>query len=205
MVAFDKRRTKRRQLLSRICICLVLTLLAVGNTAWMHLNHLVEEGLFILGILLTGIGMVGRAWSLAYVVGNKNLTLIREGPYSLCRNPLYFFSFVAGLGVAFCTETLTIPAILAMVYFLMYRNTILQEEGQLRELFAADFEVYCRTTPRFWPSFRNFTESDSLQIAPQYFRRGVVSLLYFMVVIGITEFLETLHESGVLPTLIWIY
>lgn len=205
MVAFDDRRTKRRQLLSRISVCLVLVMLIVGETAWMHLNHLVEEGLFIFGILLTGVGMVGRAWSLAYVVGNKNLTLIREGPYSLCRNPLYFFSFVAGLGVAFCTETLTIPAILAMVFFLMYRNTILQEEGQLRELFGAEFEAYCRVTPRFWPSFRNFTESATLQIAPQFFRRGVVSLFYFMVVIGLTEFIEALHEAGMLPTLIWIY
>jgi hypothetical protein len=138
-------------------------------------------------------------------VGHKNITLVKEGPYSLCRNPLYFSSFIAGLGVAFCTHTITIPLLLIVVFLMIYWNTIRQEEAQLREIFGREFNAYCNRTPRFWPSFRNFTEVDSPRISPPFFRRGIVSLVYFMLMIGIAEFLEALHESGVLPAVLWIY
>lgn len=205
MIAFDEHRTKRRQLLGRVSVGAVLALLVVGETGWMHTNRLVEQSMFVLGMLLTGIGMVGRVWSLTYAVGRKNIQLITDGPYSLCRNPLYLSSFLAALGVAFCTATLTVPFILVAVFYAMHRNTILQEESQLRRLFGAEFEAYCRTTPRFWPSFRNFSEESSHHIMPQFFRRGIFSLIYFIVVICVTVLLQTLHESGLLPTLIWIY
>jgi protein-S-isoprenylcysteine O-methyltransferase Ste14 len=35
-----------------------------------------------------------RLWCSLYISGYKNSQLITSGPYSLCRNPLYFFSFV---------------------------------------------------------------------------------------------------------------
>lgn len=205
MIAFDDLRTKRRQLLSRISVFVVALFLTFSENAWGHVNHLIGQCLFAAGIMLTGVGMVGRAWSLAYVAGNKNALLVCEGPYSLCRNPLYFSSFVAALGVGMCTETLTIPLLVAVLFYTLYRNTIMQEEAQLRQLFGADFESYLERTPRFWPSRRHFRESATMQITPRFFRRGIISLLYFLAVVSFAELLEALHEFGILPTYVWIY
>ena len=64
--------------------------------------------LFLIGCALVGIAIVGRLWCAQYIAGYKDNTLVREGPYSMCRNPLYFFSFLGTIGVGLCTESLTL-------------------------------------------------------------------------------------------------
>lgn len=56
--------------------------------------------LFLVGCLCVGAAMAGRIWCAQYIAGYKNDVLVREGPYSVCRNPLYFFSFLG------CTASL---------------------------------------------------------------------------------------------------
>ena len=60
--------------------------------------------LFLVGCLCVGAAMVGRMWCAQYIAGYKNDVLVREGPYSVCRNPLYFFSFLGGIGVGRVTR-----------------------------------------------------------------------------------------------------
>ena len=54
----------------------------------------------LIGYALIGVGAVGRMWCGVYIAGRKNKELCQDGPYSLCRNPLYVFSFIGTVGVA---------------------------------------------------------------------------------------------------------
>ncbi len=47
----------------------------------------------IIGFVFIVMAGVGRIWSSAYISGFKNGKVVKDGAYSLMRNPLYFFSF----------------------------------------------------------------------------------------------------------------
>lgn len=69
-------------------------------------------------IEMTGIALVlacifGRLWSILYVGGRKNQELVTGGPYSMTRNPLYFFSTVGIVGVGLMFGSISVALILA--------------------------------------------------------------------------------------------
>src|SRR4029079_12190293 len=45
-------------------------------------------------------GITFRAWATIYVGSRKFKTLVDQGPYSVCRNPLYVGTFLMALGSA---------------------------------------------------------------------------------------------------------
>ena len=75
-----------------------------------------EEILALVGWVLVGVGVFGRIWSGSYISGSKNAKLVVDGPYSICRNPLYLFSLLAGLGVMLVSETLILPLQFAALF-----------------------------------------------------------------------------------------
>ena len=87
--------------------------LLFGESRW-EMSPLIEESLMLLACFMAGIGAFGRIWCSLYIAGYKNNVLVIEGPYSMCRNPLYFFSFIGGIGVACATETFTVPLLTAL-------------------------------------------------------------------------------------------
>jgi protein-S-isoprenylcysteine O-methyltransferase Ste14 len=45
-------------------------------------------------------GATLRLWSTLYIGGRKRVVLVSDGPYSLCRNPLYVGTFLIALSNA---------------------------------------------------------------------------------------------------------
>lgn len=199
-------KLKWRRLVSRVAVLPLAVFLVFGSNAWVDRSKLVEEALFLVGTLLVGIGVIGRVWSLSHIGGKKRRELVTTGPFSLCRNPLYLFSLTGGLGLALCTETLTIPLLVAIGFFLIYVPTIRVEERMLAERFGAEYEEYRRRVPtRLWPSLRSYSEEATMVVSGHAFRKGILDLVVFVVLIGVFDFLESLHQSGALKTLFRIY
>ena len=80
-----------RIILSRLAAVVVLFFLVTTQSRWVELNKVITFLLFFTGITLVGISSMGRMWCSLYIAGYKDNRLVTEGPYSLCRNPLYFF------------------------------------------------------------------------------------------------------------------
>ena len=76
--------------------------------------------------------MVGRIWCLTYSSGYKSSELVTQGPYSVSRNPLYFFSFIGLIGIGLATETFTLTLFLIAFFALVYPAVIAGEEEFLR-------------------------------------------------------------------------
>lgn len=93
--------------------------LLFGESRW-ETSPLIEESLMLLACFMAGIGAFGRIWCSLYIAGYKNNVLVTDGPYSMCRNPLYFFSFVGSIGVSCATETFTIPLLTALAFGIYY-------------------------------------------------------------------------------------
>jgi protein-S-isoprenylcysteine O-methyltransferase Ste14 len=195
---------KLRILLSRIVIIFLVILFIITKAGWEEI-YPVSNILFLIGCIMVGIGTLGRVWCSLYIAGYKNKTLITEGPYSMCRNPLYFFSFIAAAGVGFTTETLLIPLTVIIAFFAYYPAVIRSEESRLLRIHGDEFRQYMKSTPSFIPKLSNFKEPDQYSVNPKIFRKNLFDALWFIWIIGLLELVEGLHEAGIIPTFFTLY
>ena len=85
--------------ISQIFSVLLVVIICLSENSWEYKAPFVTTVLFFFGAVLVGIASIGRLWCSIYIAGYKTKKLIAEGPYSMCRNPLYFFSFLGAIGV----------------------------------------------------------------------------------------------------------
>lgn len=191
--------------LTRLLALALLLALIVSAEGWCDVAPMVECLLSLAGWILVGAGMSGRIWCGSYISGRKNNDLVVEGPYSISRNPLYFFSFIAGLGVMMVSETLLLPLLFSLLFWGYYPRVIAREEANLRRLHGAAFDAYCERVPRFWPKFSLYSEPCNYSVSAARFRRNLADVALFVMAGGLVEFIEGMHTSGYLPTLMHIY
>ena len=194
---------KQRILGSRLFGLAIVALLFISKSHW-------EDGLwgptfFLAGAVLIGIAVTGRLWCSLYISGYKSGTLIMTGPYSMSRNPLYFFSFLGAIGIGLATETLTIPACIAVVFAMYYPLVIKSEEKKLAGIHKEAFSDYCKSTPSFFPSFKLLAEPEEYTVKPKIFRRTLLEVWWFVVLLGVIEFKEALQQANLLPTILNLY
>ena len=190
-------RTRKRLRVSRMFGLSLLSLPLFGASAWSS-STLFGPLLFLIGVLLAVTGFCGRLWCLSYVAGRKKKVLVTAGPYSLCRHPLYLFSFVGGLGLGLCTQTLSAAVLFALGFALYYPRAIRGEEAFLSDNFP-DYKEYKRRVPRFVPRWSNFAEGDG-KVSVGDFGREIVPAGSFLLLIGVFEMLDSLHAADLLPT-----
>lgn len=189
-----------RLLVSRIfAVAFFLAVLAAESA---HEDNLLSTALFLVGLALVGVATVGRLWCSLYISGHKNTELITTGPYSLSRNPLYFFSLLGFAGIGFASETFTLGIVLAAAMLIGYPTVIRREEAVLRERFGAEFEAYSARVPRFLPRLSGYVEPETYSVNPRLFRRTMFDVVWFIWFVGILEFVEALHEYHYVQPLI---
>jgi protein-S-isoprenylcysteine O-methyltransferase Ste14 len=194
-------RTRTRLVVSRLFGLALLLLLAFGSSSWSSAPVL-DETIFLFGVVLAVAGFCGRLWCLSYIAGRKKRVLVTEGPYSLCRHPLYFFSLVGGIGLGLCTETFTAALLFALAFAAYYPQAIQGEETFLSDNFA-EYEEYRKRVPLFFPRWSNFVEGEGT-VSACAFRREIVAAGGFLLCIGLFEMVESLHHANILPTLFLI-
>jgi protein-S-isoprenylcysteine O-methyltransferase Ste14 len=99
-------------------------------------------------------GLAFRWWATLYIGGRKRKSMVSEGPYSLCRNPLYVGSFLIVLAIAFYVTSLTFAIGLAVATLFYLSVTVSAEERWLGQEFGDEYGRYCQDVPRFFPRMR---------------------------------------------------
>jgi protein-S-isoprenylcysteine O-methyltransferase Ste14 len=191
-------RTKLSQALG-IAVALVM---AVSKKTLIDDAPFVAGCMFALGCFLVGTAVVGRVWCGQYIAGYKARTLVRSGPYSMCRNPLYFFSLLGGIGVALCSKSITITLVVMLGFALIYPFTIASEEKKLRKIFGSEFDQYVAAVPKFLPRPSLFSEPAEYVIAPRSFRREAWDAAWFVWIPGLFVAAEAMIQQGILPIFI---
>jgi len=105
--------------------------------------------LMLAGLVVALAGVVVRGWAAGSI--RKNRVLTTHGPYAFTRNPLYFGSFLIGIGFGIASGVLWILALFLVFFFVIYGKTMRREEKRLAELFGAEFDRYAHAVPRFLP------------------------------------------------------
>lgn len=197
----EKYRTRISQLLAAVYILVFMFSSKGFETACP-----VIPGIMVFaGCALVGVGTVGRLWCALYIAGYKTDRLIKEGPYSLCRNPLYFFSLLGGAGAGLCTECVTLAAVIVLVFALIYPATIRREEERLLGIYGDEYRAYMAETPRFFPNFRLLREPEQYAVSARVFRREVYDALLFAAAVGLFEMLEQFAKIGLIKTCFVLY
>ena len=184
----------------------VILLIVLFSKSYFESNlPVISALLFFIGIVLAGFASLGRLWCSLYIAGYKTDKLVIQGPYSMSRNPLYFFSLLGAVGAGFATETFLIPLLILIVFSIYYPFVIISEEAELRSKHPNDFDSYYKSVPKFFPKISLLTEPREYIVRPVIFRKHMFDAMWFIWFIGILEIIEELHELGIMPTLFTLY
>lgn len=162
------------------------------------LEHPVEH----LGLIAIMACVIGRAWCSLYIGGRKKQEIVSSGPYSLCRNPLYVFSFVGAFGVGAQTGSLSVGVTFAVACWAVFRIVAAREETFLKTAFGDEYRAYCARTPRFMPDLRLWRDETELAVRPAFFLRTVRDGFVFLLALPVFEGLEHLQNLGWLDAMI---
>jgi protein-S-isoprenylcysteine O-methyltransferase Ste14 len=148
-------------------------------------------------------GLTIRIWSIFYIGGRKTKTLVTDGPYSLCRNPLYVGTVLLAVGAGLCFENVFMFLVLLAVIVLVHIFTVRAEEKHLEEIFGEEFRDYKRRVNRYWPNLRNYHTPDVIPVSVRAIQRIAVDTLMVLLIPEIEDLLELAHLHG-LPVL-WYF
>ena len=103
------------------------------------------------GVVLAYLGL-GCFVSAASVMATADAnTLVRTGPYSLCRHPQLACSAIIGLGIVMATRSgLAVPGVAALL-LMGAASGLVEEERHLGLAFGAKWDAYVATTPALVP------------------------------------------------------
>lgn len=155
-------------------------------------------------LLLTGCA-VGRIYSTAFIGGIKNKELITSGPYSLCRNPLYFFSLCGAAGLGFATTSLTVTAIIFVGFLIIYIDLIGREEQFLDEKFGKAFRDYKARVPRLLPSFRHYRCPAELTFQPRFFNYAVIDAVWWFAPLPLFHLADILQQKSLITPVMRLF
>lgn len=193
----------RRRILAWRMVGLVLAAgILFGESRWE--GSVLAVACFLAGITLAGVATVGRLWCALYISGNKDSRLTTEGPYALCRHPLYLFNMLGLTGVALSSEGLGFALLVVASFALLYPAVLAQEEALLAERFGAQYASYVASVPRFWPRWVRPEEPARWEVSPPAYARNMLDSVWFVFLVGLIELAEGLHGLGWLPVL-WHY
>lgn len=196
---------KYRIFISKILGIAFLVIFFLSEPAWLDKSYAWRVNLVLqsVGLVLVTICIFGRLWSAIYLCGNKTFNLVTQGPYSIMRNPLYFFSFLGVLGLVLTTGSLILTVLLIGMFVFYYFATIIDEEKTLERHHEGSEELaaYMKNVPRVIPNFSLLSEPELLTISPYGFKRTVLDVMWFMwVYLGLVIIME-LHAYNILPVL----
>ncbi|MFA5156507.1 MAG: isoprenylcysteine carboxylmethyltransferase family protein [Candidatus Omnitrophota bacterium] len=150
-----------------IFICVIAMMLFPNVFLRMSFNKIdILTG--ILGLELMFFGLLLRVSSRGYKselsVGGNNL--VRTGPYSLVRNPMYLGICCIALGIIMVLFQWWTLAVFGIFFALRYLTLIRVEEKGLLEKFGHRYSEYQKDVPRILPRLNTRLNKDLLNCLP---------------------------------------
>jgi protein-S-isoprenylcysteine O-methyltransferase Ste14 len=192
---------KARKAILWVAVGAGLAFLLVGESRWPP-THFLHEPIEWVGLALIAACIIGRTWCSLYIGGRKDRDLITQGPYSISRNPLYFFSIIGAIGVGAQVGSIVIALTCGFIVWALHANSIAREEASLLGRFGDRYRHYHAGVPRILPRLSLWHDTATIEVKPSFVKITFVDALVFLTAWPIAEALEYLHESDWLPT--WI-
>lgn len=181
----------------------VLPLILLADSGW-HRWPAMMELLEVLGVSMIVAAILGRFWSILYIGSSKNRTVMDQGPYSICRHPLYLSSTIGVVGFGLMLGSVMLAVVLGALFFTILSMTASREEAYLRAAFGPAYDAYAARVPRILPRLSGFTTAPSVDVSVHALRKNLADALVFLALFPLAELAELLHTLFHLPTItVW--
>ena len=189
---------------SRAWIALVL-LAPVALAAVLTRPHFDFHGLeeFVIEMLAWIFFFAGgclRWWATLFIGGRKIMELVTDGPYSICRNPLYLGTLLISFSVALFLQSATLLCAMIFVGAIYLWITVPIEERRLQQKFGDRFTDYCQRTPRLFPNFWRYSSPSEINVRLDGIRAEFLRMLQWSAVPMLCYFIEHLRMLPWWPT-----
>lgn len=182
----------------RLTFLLCLPAILFTQSVW---PELVYEALEIVGLTAVIAAVLGRFWSILYIGGHKNNTVMQEGPYSVCRHPLYLFSTLGVVGLGLMLGSFVLALALGGLTLLILSVTARKEEAILRGMFGAAYDDYAARVPMILPKPSLFQTPATIAVSVAHLRENLMDALVFLTFIPLAELVEVIKEMNLFPTI----
>jgi protein-S-isoprenylcysteine O-methyltransferase Ste14 len=179
-----------RKIVLLLAVMVGFVALTVTASRWAEMSA-VRYAIEWIGVVLIVVCIVGRTWSSFYIGGRKNREIVRIGPYSVSRNPLYLFSFIGAAGVGAQFGSLTIALF-----------CVNKEERALTARYGDTYRAYVAEVPRFLPRLSLWKNVDTLTISPRSVMMTFLDACIFLLAIPLADGIRFLQHAGYLPVLL---
>jgi protein-S-isoprenylcysteine O-methyltransferase Ste14 len=190
---------KIRIAILRLFFVLAIPLILFTRSALTR-DDILFEVLEQLGVFMVIAAVLGRFWAILYIGAVKNKVVMQDGPYSICRHPLYLFSTIGVVGFGLMLGSLTVCVVLGGGAFLILSRTAAREEGFLRAEFGQAYADYAARVPRIWPKLPLFQAEPTVTSSLVAVRTNFFDALVFLAFIPLAEVMEELKELALWPT-----
>ena len=197
ITAPQPRPADQRRRIARLRLFFALALIPViwGVPIWQQ-SGLALAMMRCAGTLGIFTAVLGRFWAILYIGGRKNAQVMQEGPYSICRHPLYLFSTVGAASFGLLLGSLLLTAAFGFGAYAILTATARREEDYLRRLFGQAYRDYAARVPRILPRPGLFQPGCGLQLDLHCLRRNLADALVFIAALPVSEAIRLMHEAG---------
>lgn len=175
-----------------------LALIAFSGPLWSDADG-IHEAIETTGLVLVFLAILGRLWSILFIGAKKNEELVTIGPYSMTRNPLYFFSLtgIAGIGLMFGSLVLTVA--MTAAFSIVFHYTSLREAAFLKGKFGGIYDAYAERTPLILPNPALYRSPAEVTFSQRALKTTFFDCLFFLALFPLIEGIEYLQASRYLP------
>ncbi len=154
------------------------------------------------GCVLIIVCILGRTWCSLYIGGKKISQLVISGPYSVCRNPLYFFSILGSAGIGMQTGSLVLGLFVALAVAAVFHVVVKREERALLDQHGVAYANYLKTVPRMLPNLLIWKGSIDDQYDARLVRRTFFDASIFLIAIPYQAVIRFFQLHEILPVLL---
>lgn len=159
----------------------------------------------LLAWLIVIAGSLGRIWCSVFVAGRKDAVLVTEGPYALCRHPLYTLSVGVAAGLGLGTRSIVLTALAVIVVWALVAQAARSEERLLLSLHGSAYADYMARARRFLPSLAALPAArppERLEIQPRVLWKAFLDAGSIVLLLALIVATRLLREAGITPTLL---
>jgi protein-S-isoprenylcysteine O-methyltransferase Ste14 len=190
-----------RKVVLGVAVLIGVVMFAVSSSVYSSggmLHEIIERA----GLAAIIVCILGRTWASLYIGGRKIEQFITNGPYSVARNPLYFFSILGAAGAGAQLGSVISAAVFGALAWVVFYIVVLQEERLLAQRYGEAYASYAATVPRFLPRPGLWHDAPTLVVMPPKMLRTFADATIFLLAVPIAEICEQLQKAQVLPVLL---
>jgi protein-S-isoprenylcysteine O-methyltransferase Ste14 len=200
--ASDIRPLRRALLLGGAV--LLTSAFAVTASRW-PVQGLLHHAIRWTGIVLMVTCIGGRSWSRLYLGWHKTRRVVRVGPYSVTRNPLYGFSVLGTTGAAAQAGSIAMALLAGGLVWLVFYLVTRREEETLTSIHGEEYRSYLATVPRFLPRLSLWRDVEMVEVRPLDAAKTFFETCLLLLAIPGFALVQYGQSKGLLPILLRVF